>query len=71
MQELDRKYTEDIIYLDNKIKRLEAELHQQKFNNKHNLSIDQQIADKILSLEQENQILREELTSARRLLENL
>lgn len=71
LTESNNEYTKDIIYLDRKIKRLEAELHQQKFNNKHNLSIDGQIADKIESLEQENQILREELISARRLMENL
>lgn len=33
------------------IKRLERELDQQRFNNKHNLSIDQKIADKIADLE--------------------
>ena len=54
-----------------KIQELEKELHQQRFNNKHNLSIDQTIADKIQSLEQENQILREELSSAQKLMENL
>lgn len=32
---------------------LEKELDQQKFNNKHNLSIDQKIADKIEELEEE------------------
>lgn len=33
-----------------KIEKLEKDLAQQKFNNAHNLSIDQQIADKIESL---------------------
>ena len=34
-----------------KIKELEKELEQQRFNNKHNLSIDQTVADKIEELE--------------------
>ena len=34
-----------------KIEELEKELHQQRFNNKHNLSIDQTVADKIKELE--------------------
>ena len=36
-----------------KIKELEKELEQQRFNNKHNLSIDQAVADKIEQLEKE------------------
>jgi len=36
-----------------KIKELEKELEQQRFNNKHNLSIDQTVADKIKELEKE------------------
>ena len=36
-----------------KIKELEKELEQQRFNNKHNLSIDQTVADKIEQLEKE------------------
>lgn len=39
-----------VIELQKEIKILEAELHQQRFNNKHNLSIDGVIADKIESL---------------------
>lgn len=35
----------------NRIVNLEQELLQQRFNNKHNLSIDQQVADKITTLE--------------------
>mgnify|MGYP003395789846 CR=1 FL=1 len=47
--------TED---LESTIEKLEAELSQQRFNNKHNLSIDQIIADKITELEKENERLR-------------
>ncbi len=32
---------------DDEVKQLKAELHQQRFNNKHNLSVDGVIADKI------------------------
>lgn len=67
----NKAYDDQLIELQDKNKKLERELDQQRFNNKHNLSIDQKIADKILSLEQENQILIEELTSAQKLMENL
>jgi hypothetical protein len=40
-------------FLQSKIDELEKELHQQRFNNKHNLSIDQKIADKIESQRKE------------------
>lgn len=43
------------------IERLEKELHQQRFNNVNNLSIDQTIADKISDLELDNRKLRAEL----------
>lgn len=39
--------------VEKEVKSLEFELNQQRFNNKHNLSIDQTIADKIESLEKE------------------
>jgi len=38
--------------------KLKAELKQQKFNNKHNLSIDQEVADRIKFLEERNKELR-------------
>lgn len=41
------------------IARLEKELHQQKFNNKHNLSIDGEVSKKIEELEKEVQELKE------------
>ena len=37
--------------LHEEIEKLKKELHQQKFNNKHNLSIDQSVSDKIKDLE--------------------
>lgn len=46
------------IVKEDKIKDLEAQLKQQCFNNKHNLSIDQTIADKIKQLETENNRLK-------------
>jgi predicted RNase H-like nuclease (RuvC/YqgF family) len=36
-----------------RIKHLKAELEQQKFNNKHNLSIDQEVSDEIVRLKAE------------------
>lgn len=42
-----------IFVFSRKIKELEKELEQQRFNNKHNLSIDQTVADKIEQLEKE------------------
>jgi hypothetical protein len=44
--------------------RLEEELHQQRFNNKHNLSIDQKVSDKIAELEQELATTKEALNIA-------
>jgi hypothetical protein len=41
-----------------KVKKLERELWQQKFNNEHNLSIDQQVADELKRLREENENLR-------------
>jgi len=38
-------------------KELKAELEQQRFNNKHNLSIDQIVADRIKELEKSNETL--------------
>lgn len=55
-----------IVDMNRKIKNLERELDQQRFNNKHNLSIDQKISDEIFKLKEENQILIEELTDLRR-----
>jgi uncharacterized coiled-coil DUF342 family protein len=42
----------------NTIKALQNELNQQKFNNSHNLSIDDEIAEKIKQLQAENRQLR-------------
>ena len=38
--------------------KLKAELEQQKFNNKHNLSIDQEVPDRIKFLEESNKELK-------------
>jgi len=43
------------------IDELTRNLEQQKFNNKHNLSIDQQVADKIEKLESQNKIMSDAL----------
>lgn len=45
----------DLIQENEKLKR---EPHQQRFNNKHNLSIDQKISDEIIRLNEENKKLR-------------
>lgn len=45
----------------NEIESLKVELEQQKFNNKHNLSIDQQISDELLRLREDNSKLRDSL----------
>lgn len=37
--------------MEGKTRSIELELNQQKFNNKHNLSIDQQVSDRIENLE--------------------
>lgn len=51
---------EDVYYINGRkfcpvelLDKLERQLHQQKFNNKHNLSIDQQVSDRIEQLEVE------------------
>ncbi len=49
----DKFYTAAATPLLEKIAELEKELHQQRFNNEHNLSIDQIVADKITQLEHE------------------
>lgn len=46
---------------DEKIAQLENELHQQRFNNEHNLSIDQKIADKIKELDEKIKSLMSDL----------
>ena len=46
-----RKCLLENIELEQQLKKSEGELYQQRFNNKHNLSIDQTIADKITKLE--------------------
>jgi len=43
--------------LEKENKELKAELEQQRFNNKHNLSIDQKVADRIKELEKSNETL--------------
>jgi len=40
-----------------RINKLEAELKQQRFNNKNNLSIDQKLADRVRELESKNEAL--------------
>lgn len=44
------------------INKLHRELEQQRFNNEHNLSIDQKIADEIKNLKQENKELKLEIS---------
>ena len=41
-----------------KIEQLEKDLEQQRFNNKHNLSIDQKVSDEIARLKSENAKLK-------------
>jgi hypothetical protein len=47
--------------LETKVDELERELEQQRFNNKHNLSIDQGVADRMAMLESQNKIMKEAL----------
>jgi len=46
------------------ITKLEAELAQQRFNNEHNLSIDQKVSDEMVKLKAENEMMREYLSLA-------
>ena len=48
-----------IEHLEQEVAKLTKELEQQKFNNKHNLSIDQQVSDKIDRLRKENEKLKD------------
>lgn len=49
---------------DAEIDQLKKELHQQRFNNAHNLSIDQKVSDEIANLKLENEILKVDLSWA-------
>jgi hypothetical protein len=51
------------------IESLKKELHQQRFNNKHNLSIDQKVSDEIESLKERIAHLEFEIVKRDRLLE--
>lgn len=55
--------------LEVRVKELEKELHDQRFYNKHNLSIDQKIADKISKLEAKVRLLKMAETDYRDYLE--
>ena len=54
-------YASFLEHAEAKIDKLERELEQQRFNNKHNLSIDQKISDQVAELEKENKKYREAL----------
>lgn len=61
-------YKEELALAHQVIEKMKSELHQQCFNNEHNLSIDQKVADEIKKLEEENEELREDLEWALMLL---
>lgn len=60
---------DEVLDLRGKKYNLEQELHQQRFNNKHNLSIDQKIADEIEKLKNHNTVLGLKVTVAETALE--
>lgn len=58
-------------YLIEVMEKLERELYQQRFNNKHNLSIDQKISDEIERLRNVNKELESDNEELRYLLKTL
>lgn len=66
-----KTYEEDRNNFVEVIEKLKRELHQQRFNNKHNLSIDQKVSDEIERLRNVNKELESDNEELRHILRTL